>query len=593
METLFRVRRNSNNESVGGKMSRGRRMVNYSPYARPSAAAVASSLCPSTEHTKTSWFSGFVVPTSRMIGNGAGKIISTVFGSQDSHSSSDNDSDDDKDEDNDSINEGYGGDNNDHNSQGSDGINQNTIESHGTKFLGRQPLAVVQRSEAKLQIERLLMQETFSRDECNRLTKIIQSRVVECHASREGGNASQGAAQFGEEARKSNSYLGNGVDSLSSGPLAHHHAAIMEAKKWLEEKKSESSLKLENSPLALTASPSKYSIVTEGEVGSPVLMAKTYMRSRPPWASPSSSLVGFRTPSPIRMHLVKEETPIGARPISSSKFITRSPLANDSQEILAELRRVRLKSEEAMLLSDSSIHIQPSASESGHKDGHTASRDGEQYAELGATLGSNIELTTKSFDSAAMIMENDGQIIETTSSVPSVILSNENQDLEDPRFKESVDETAQVNNTSEVMETEYTDDSKRPGVLNPSKQINGTTDRVTANGAPPSASSLSAGLNVGPENEGSSESRLGIGLMPLEEETCEPFSDASVEIPRDGDEEIDSGATGLDTNSSRHLIENKPTSRKSNRILVGKQQQEEKTIGKYSRRGRGRGKPQA
>lgn len=566
-------------------MSRGRRIVNYSLYARPSPAPAASSSSPSTEDTKNSWFSGFVVPASRMIANGAGKIASSVFGSQDSPSSSDNDSDDEDDEDIDSIDESDSDDNNDHISQGSDGINQNTIESHGTKFLERQPLAVMQRSESKLQIERLLMQETFSRDECNRLTKIIQSRVVECHASREGGNGSRGAAQFGEEARKSNSFLGYGVDSLSSGPLALHYAAIMESKKWLEEKKSESSPKLENSPLALTASPSnKYINVTEGEVGSPVLMAKTYMRSRLPWASPSSSHVGFRTPSPIRMPLVKEETPISDRSVFSSKFTRRSPLANNSQEILAELRRVRLKSEEAMLLSDSSIHIQPSASESGHKDGHTASRDGEH---------SNVELTTKSIDSAAMLMENDGLAIETTSSVPAVILSNENQDLEDPRLKELVEETARVNNTSEVMEAEYRDDSKLPGGLSPLKEINGTTERVTANGAPPLASSLSAGLNVGPENEGSSESRLGIGLMPLEEETCEPLSKASVEIPSDDDEEIDSGATGPDTSSSWHLIENEPTSRKLNRTLVGKQPQEEKKIGKYSRRGRGRGKSQA
>ncbi|RZC71114.1 hypothetical protein C5167_034326 [Papaver somniferum] len=584
MASFFRVRRNSDNESVGGKMSRGRRIVNYSPYARPSPspAPAASSSSQSTEITKNGWFSGFVVPASRMIASGAGKIVSTVFGSQDSHSSSDNDSDGDDDEDIDSIDESDSDDNNDHISQRSDGINQNTIESHGTKFLERQPLAVAQRSESKLQIERLLMQETFSRDECNRLTKIIQSRVVESHASREGGNASRGAAQFGEEGRKSNSYLGYGVDSLSSGPLALHYAAIMESKKWLEEKKSESSPKLENSPLALTASPSnKYINVTEGEVGSPVLMAKTYMRSRPPWASPSSSHVGFRTPSPIRMPLVKEETPISDRSVFSSKFSRRSPLANDSQEILAELRRVRLKSEEAMLLSDSSIYIQTSASESGHKDGRTASRDGEH---------SNVELTTKSIDSAAMMMENDGLAIEITSSVPAVILSNENQDLEDPRFKESVEETARVNNTSEV---EYRDDSKLPGGSSPLKEIDGTTERITANGAPPLASSLSAGLNVGPENEGSSESRLGIGLMPLEEETCEPLSKASVEIPSDNDEEIDSGATGPDTSSSRHLIENEPTSRKLNRTLVGKQLQEEKKIGKYSRRGRGRGKSQA
>ena len=46
----------------------------------------------------------------------------------------------------------------------------------------------------------------------------------------------------------------------------------------------------------------------ESEAGSPVDMAKTYMRSLPPWKSPSFSGVGFKTPRPSGMRHYKDET---------------------------------------------------------------------------------------------------------------------------------------------------------------------------------------------------------------------------------------------------------------------------------------------
>lgn len=42
--------------------------------------------------------------------------------------------------------------------------------------------------------------------------------------------------------------------------------------------------------------------------GSPVDIAKTYMRARPPWQSPILSSIGFKTP-PTGMLLFKDETP--------------------------------------------------------------------------------------------------------------------------------------------------------------------------------------------------------------------------------------------------------------------------------------------
>ncbi|KAI7994866.1 Protein KAKU4 [Camellia lanceoleosa] len=60
--------------------------------------------------------------------------------------------------------------------------------------------------------------------------------------------------------------------------------------------------------------------VTNGGLGSPVDMAKWYMQARPPWTSPSKDCVEFRTPSPIRREIFKEETPsIAGNSLSSSK----------------------------------------------------------------------------------------------------------------------------------------------------------------------------------------------------------------------------------------------------------------------------------
>lgn len=56
-------------------------------------------------------------------------------------------------------------------------------------------------------------------------------------------------------------------------------------------------------------------------MGSPVDVAKSYMRARPPWASPSTNNFEFKSPSPSGLQLFKEETSysISGNPLSSSK----------------------------------------------------------------------------------------------------------------------------------------------------------------------------------------------------------------------------------------------------------------------------------
>lgn len=84
MTTIFRARRNTNAGS-GGKLLRGRRASAVaSPYGRPNSTPPTSSPPPENPN----WLLGLVIPASRMIVNGAGKLVSTVFGSNDDSPSS-------------------------------------------------------------------------------------------------------------------------------------------------------------------------------------------------------------------------------------------------------------------------------------------------------------------------------------------------------------------------------------------------------------------------------------------------------------------------------------------------------------------------
>lgn len=72
------------------------------------------------------------------------------------------------------------------------------------------------------------------------------------------------------------------------------------------------------------------------EMGSPVDVAKSYMRARPPWASPSTNNFEFKSPSPLGLQLFKEETSysITGNPLSSSKvpFYPSNDTHNPSQK---------------------------------------------------------------------------------------------------------------------------------------------------------------------------------------------------------------------------------------------------------------------
>ncbi|KAK6932087.1 hypothetical protein RJ641_001711 [Dillenia turbinata] len=228
---------------------------------------------------------------------------------------------------------------------GADQVDKTTMKKQTSsdmiKCFGPGLQSMLRKSKPKYIIEQLLMQETYSREECDRLIEIIKSRVVD-HPT-----------------------MNNGVDGTptraTDANVSHNcTVAIVEAKKWLQEKKWESGSLARSGGGNLTMSP----ILQQGigkEEGSPVDVAKSYMKARPPWASPSSKLFEFRSPSSSGIQLFNEGTPLslGNHTFSSSK--KRSFSSTGSWNIQEELRRVRSKATEDMLRTLSSSKIDVSA----------------------------------------------------------------------------------------------------------------------------------------------------------------------------------------------------------------------------------------
>ncbi|KAK8513470.1 hypothetical protein V6N12_052658 [Hibiscus sabdariffa] len=214
------------------------------------------------------------------------------------------------------------------------------VSSQGVHAIeDREPRSFAGKHKAKHLIEQLLMHESFSRQECDKLTDIIKSRVVD-----------------------SPSICGLGLGRLDETPErtdveihGFRNKAVLEAAtKLLEGKKSGPNYNSEvpHGTSALNSVTLKHGV--EGEVGSPVDMAKSYMQTCPSWASPCKNNTDFRFPS-VAMPLFKEEPPysIGGSFMYSSKRKRNSP-ATGLWNIQDEIRKVRYKANEEMLRNLSS-----------------------------------------------------------------------------------------------------------------------------------------------------------------------------------------------------------------------------------------------
>ncbi|GLT58308.1 hypothetical protein SLA2020_312100 [Shorea laevis] len=488
-----------------------------------------------------------------------------------------------------------------------DNENDNYLSSQGAEnFAKREPQTIARISETKCLIERLLMQETFSREEGDRLTNIIKSRVVETGRSNETPIRT----------------TDNVVDT-----------AVKEARKWLEEKKSGSSSKSDLHHETRTLNYAMLPLGSEGEAGSPVDMAKSYMRTRPPWASPSMSHIEHRSPSPIQMHIFKEleGTPysIAGNSLSSSKLKRGSPTTS-SWNIHEELRKVRSKATEEMLRSRPSSKIDWSSFALEYKSGHALMFSDR----LGAGQVHEIPSSTKSVDASLNFAA--GPVSELTQDLllkdalpnPATLNSEQNEGTEAfLGIKRTGDETLDVGQrlkSSEDIKTVSQSDANAADVdqlkeTETSQQLNSTIRETiqdsrtpdkncsisepagemggggfTANGSRSAGFSLSAVPDGEQDHRPREKEANTAGLGHAENantpvgETCELLSEASVEVPIVN--ENDGVATGSQNSyegSSEDLSQPNSKRRKKNN---GVEPPLGMKLRRPSKRGRGRGR---
>ncbi|KAL2655498.1 hypothetical protein AAZV13_04G068800 [Glycine max] len=552
----------------GGKIVRTRRSAaarSHTPYDRPA---------PPPEPPSPNWLSRFVISPSRFIASGAGKIFSSVLDLDNSPSDSSSATCSLSSSANDSDAEEVGT---------FDDENDNPSEGDVALSKGLQPF--VRNSKNKHMIEQLLMKESFSREECDRLIKIIRSRVVDPANDDDGDK---------RPTDMSNKILGSDSPEL-------HDVAIMEAKKWLQEKKSaldtNTDIGYGSLSLNLVALPQD-----PKDEGSPVDVAKSYMCTRPPWASPSIDHTKPQTPSGIQ--LFKEETPylFGNNSMPSSK-LKRDSAATGSWSIQDEIRRVRSRATEELLRSLPSSKIDWSAFAMENKNNVNSSA----IENIGASLGERVHNSTNLVDASVNLARGLGSQVspdlesKLDEFQPESVLSNPvNTNFEQNQGSVAVQQTREDGSreiTTSGLRDGSSDDMHRDGSL---VKVNGISDTngsghqldsveetrdainsrlqdsnhlvikekvgaedALANGFPSSGPSFNAGqvieqntktLDNKPNTTDSSQERTAQGV--LEQEECQTLRE-STEVPDViGDDSVaDRVASGSQNSSSMYEVQ--------------------------------------
>ncbi|XP_014501614.1 protein KAKU4 isoform X4 [Vigna radiata var. radiata] len=405
----------------GGKILRTRRSAaarSRTPYDRPAPAEAPS----------PNWLSRFVLSPSRFIASGAGKIFSSVLdldnasASSSSSSSAASSSPSSSSNNSDAEEVGTLDDENDKRSEGDVALSK--------PFVGN--------SKNKHIIEQLILKESFSREECDRLIKIIRSRVVD-PANDDNGD-------------KRPTDILNKTPGSDSPDL--HSAAVMEAKKWLQEKKSG----LDTTSVIGYGSPSLNLFALPQDPkdeGSPVDVAKSYMRTRPPWASPSIDHPNSKTPSGVQ--LFKEETPylLGNNSTPSSK-LKRGSAATGSWSIQDEIRRVRFRATEDLLRTLPSSKIDWSTLGMENKN----NVDSSAIENIGASLSERVHNSTNLVDASANLTRGFGSQVspdleskQDGSKPESVLAYPVNIDFEQNQVSVAVQQTKGTQDDSREITT--------------------------------------------------------------------------------------------------------------------------------------------
>ncbi|OAY53526.1 protein KAKU4 isoform X2 [Manihot esculenta] len=523
----------------GGKIVRARRTaVPRTPYERP------PKLLPNSAPQNPNWLSRFILSPSRMIATGAGKVLSSVFGPVSSSSSSSSGGD--------FTSEDDANDDDDITSQDATKLEKTFEKTNASR---KDPLVIEWKSETKRAIEQILMQETFSREECDRLTQIIKSRVVDSPIT--GG-------QVGRTNDIPDWTVLRGVDISSN-----RCTAITEAKKWLEEKKLGSNSKSGLEYGTCTLNTAMLPQVTEDEVGSPAELAKSYMQARPPWASPSPSNIQLQSPSPVGIQLFKEETPnlFGGSSVTSSKLI-RNSSATGSWNILEEIRKVRSKATEEMLRSrPSSIIDWPTLASDNKRSPYSLVPDKAESVSQMEQQGLQNEASPPDVATSICGQSQDlgtPQIIEGAEegrlSDGQRLRPSEDVNISSPCVDVDVDYSKDANGVCEHLNCIVGEDAQHSSLdeINCSTMVEVAERNVAvdANGFPPSGSSMDANLQEEVKSKPSHEQHHfvdsghdNLTSAPVEE-TCEHLSESYVEVAVVN--ENDAAPTGSRDSSSLH-----------------------------------------
>ncbi|KAK4435677.1 protein KAKU4 [Sesamum alatum] len=560
---------------AGGKIVANRRKqrLAVTPYDRPLPE-------PSRPPPPKSpnWFSGIIVPSARALASGAGRIISSIFSESESSSSEDEDSASEDDLQNDTQ---YG--------SPYDGVNtsnEKTLTLPGMMQHRQESQMRVRRTETKQIIEQLIMQETFSREECDKLIQILNSRVTD------------GSTEAGERI----SLAGSLGKILDHEHVDIYNQAVQEAKKWFNEKKVGSSSVTELAPRTCNLNSTGVDHIESGG-GSPVDLARSYMKDRPPWASPTRNFE-LRTPLTTTMKLFKEETlySVDQDPLSSSK--KRNSLASGSWNIQEELRRVRSKATEDMLRTPSTkidpslFAVAPSREESVGA-GNVLFALGERRTEPESLVDAGV-----SSDPALAALESRqaGKASEALSSKPATSVSGNNEDTEAVQVSSKSPHSSSANHAEE----HHTDPhlSKSNGL--PTTEVAELGGKQRVNGPSSSQASLSAGVDtsgLGSEqnyeqhdeenhNADTVNEKKPVNTVNVEG-NCELLSEAYMEVPIVT--ETDSIASGSQNSLamqheelSQDTAQPQPSQNEKVESTAGKKQGGKS--GKYKLRGRGRGK---
>lgn len=309
---------------AGGKLRTSRFARRSStPYDRPQtgrhapAAVRAAAAAADSRRSGNTWFSRIVDPASRLITQSAAKWFSSVF--KKNHPALSSAADDVEEVQEDSLQE----------------VPEEAIEN--AKVIGQDQKATPvskQRSEPEFtEVEQLLKNKTFSREEFNRLTELLQSRIVD---------RSSGLKDFEEQNREE---LHGGAEPSN--------AVNAEAQRWREERQKAREEKQDsvwhNGLFANAPTPAVHRNLPDEAGSSPADIAKAFMGVRPYRASSlalqSKPFRDENTPSKLNgLSLVpktegwlvgngqaedKFKTPQTARMRSRIQNISRTPYARN------------------------------------------------------------------------------------------------------------------------------------------------------------------------------------------------------------------------------------------------------------------------